>query len=268
MRKTWKHISVAVSAAFVLAACGNVSRDVARDGHSAGELVWPTPDSATPMHKGGTFPNLANLRQMRAGLNKPQVSDLIGYPHFSEGLWGVREWNYVFNFHKPGGDEVTVCQYKVLFDQGQLARSFYWKPESCADVLKEPVASTPALATSSRRVFSGDALFAFDSADLSAGGRQALDALADELKGQGEVSRKVRIAGYTDRLGSHTYNQQLSDRRAQAVKDYLVARGTTGSLITARGYGEADPVKDCRDGQREALIACLAPNRRVEVFLE
>jgi len=268
MHKTWKQISVAVSAALALAACGNVSRDVARDGHSAGELVWPTPDSVTPMHKGGTFPNLANLREMRAGLNKPQVSDLIGYPHFSEGLWGVREWNYVFNFHTPGSDEVTVCQYKVLFDRDQLARSFYWKPESCADVLKEPVAPAPALASSKPRVFSGDALFAFDSADLSPGGRQALDALADELKGQGDASRKIRIAGYTDRLGSHAYNQQLSDRRAHAVKDYLVARGATSSLITARGYGEADPVKDCRDERREALIACLAPNRRVEVFLD
>ena len=268
MHKTWKQISVAIAATLALAACGNVSRDIAKDGHSATELVWPAPDSVTPMHKGGTFPSLANLRQVRAGLNKPQVSDLIGYPHFSEGLWGVREWNYVFNFRKTNSDEVMVCQYKVLFDQDQLARSFYWKPESCADVLTEPATSAPAVATSTPRVFSGDALFAFDSAELSPGGHQALDALAEELKGQGDASRKIRIAGYTDRLGSHAYNQDLSDRRAHAVKDYLVARGATGSQVTARGYGEADPVKDCRDEQREALVACLAPNRRVEVFLQ
>jgi len=254
-------------ASFVLAAsaCGNVSHQVAKDGGSAGELVWPSPESVTPMHKDGTFPNLANLRQMKAGLNKQQVSDLIGYPHFSEGVWGVREWNYVFHFR--GADNgVTTCQYKVLFDDNKLARSFYWKPESCADVLKEPPLPAPAVvATEPPRVFSGDALFAFDSAELSSGGRQTLDALADDLNGRRDAVTSVRIAGYTDRLGTHSYNQQLSERRARAVKDHLVARGVPADRITARGYGESDPVKDCPDQRRDALIACLAPNRRVEV---
>jgi len=267
----YMHVSlktlIAASLALAMAACGNVSHQVAKDGGSAGELVWPSPESVTPMHKDGTFPNLANLRLMRAGLNKQQVSDLIGYPHFSEGVWGVREWNYVFHFRHAGDGDVTTCQYKVLFDEDKRTRSFYWKPESCADVLKEPVPAAPSVATPKPRVFSGDALFAFDSAELSPSGRKALDELADELKGQGDALHDVRIAGYTDRLGSHAYNQRLSERRAHAVKDYLVARGVTGSLITARGYGESDPVKDCADAQREALIACLAPNRRVEVIL-
>ncbi|RAO78403.1 hypothetical protein CA260_08395 [Dyella jiangningensis] len=257
---------IAASLALAMAACGNVSQQVAKDGGSAGELVWPSPESVTPMHKGGTFPNLANLRQVKAGFNKQQVSDLIGYPHFSEGVWGVREWNYVFHFRNADNDDVMTCQYKVLFDENKLARSFYWKPESCAGVLKETVPA-PSVATPKPRVFSGDALFAFDSAELSEGGRQALDDLADELNGQGHAFRDVRIAGYTDRLGSHAYNQELSERRARAVREYLVTRGVASSLITARGYGESDPVKDCGDERREALIACLAPNRRVEVIL-
>lgn len=259
---------VAASLALAMAACGNVSQQVAKDGGSAGELVWPSPESATPMHKGGTFPNVANLRLVKAGLNKQQVSDLIGYPHFSEGVWGVREWNYVFHFRQPGSDEVTTCQYKVLFDQDKLARSFYWKPESCASVLEPPAPPALSATPNPPRVLSADALFAFDSADLSATGRQSLDALADELRAKGDRLHAVRIAGYTDRLGTPAYNQDLSQRRAQAVKAYLAGHGVPDERMRARGYGEADPVKDCQVHRRDALIACLAPNRRVEVMVE
>lgn len=273
MRTSFQQIAAA-SLAFALAAgltaCGNVSHDIAKDGGNAGQMVWPDPGSVTPMHKGGTFPNLANLRQMKPGLNKPQVSDLIGYPHFSEGVWGVREWNYVFNFRKPGTDEVTVCQYKVLFDENKIARSFYWKPESCADLLKEPAPPAPVAAPRPRepRVLSADALFAFDKADLSPAGRRTLDDLAAELKGQGDKLRSVRIAGYTDRLGGEAYNQALSQRRAESVKAYLVAQGVPASRISAEGFGKADQVKECADGPRAQLIACLAPNRRVEVRID
>lgn len=259
---------ITASIALALVACGNISHDVTKDGHSAGELVWPAPDNVTPMHKGGTFPNLSNLRQVRAGLNKQQLSDLIGYPHFSEGVWGVREWNYMFNFRKPGSDEVTVCQYKVLFDDHKLARSFYWKPESCAGLLAEsapaaPVAIQPA--PNKSHVFSADALFAFDKASLTPEGRQVLDDLAVELRDQGDQRHAVRIVGYTDRLGSEAYNQKLSQRRADAVMNHLVARGVPAGRIRAEGRGALGPVKDCPDGPRTRLIACLAPNRRVEV---
>jgi outer membrane protein OmpA-like peptidoglycan-associated protein len=273
MRTSIKQIaaaSFALALTFTLAACGNVSHDIAKDGGSAGQMVWPEPGDTTPMHKGGTFPNLANLRQMKAGLNKPQVSDLIGYPHFSEGVWGVREWNYLFNFRKPGSDEVTVCQYKVLFDENKLARSFYWKPESCAALLEEPKPEPApvARAASKPRVLSADALFAFDRAELSPKGRRTVDDLAAELREQGGTLRSISIAGYTDRLGSDAYNQKLSQRRAESVKAELVRAGVPADRISAEGFGKADPVKDCADGNHAELIACLAPNRRVEVKVD
>ncbi|HWX66744.1 MAG TPA: OmpA family protein [Rhodanobacter sp.] len=268
MRASLKGIALA-SLALALVACGNVSHNVAKDGRSAGEMVWPAPKDITPMHKGGTFPNLANLRQMRAGLNKQQVSDLIGYPHFSEGIWSVREWNYVFNFHKAGGDEVTVCQYKVLFDEDKLARSFYWKPEACADLLNAQAPAAPVTRTPAKpRVLSADALFAFDRAELSPTGHATLDDLTAKLREQGDKLRSLRIVGYTDRLGGEAYNQALSQRRAQTVKDYLVARGVPGDRVIAEGLGKADPVKDCQEGPRARLIACLAPNRRVEIWID
>jgi OmpA-OmpF porin, OOP family len=268
MRASLKGIALA-ALALALAACGNVSHNVAKDGRSAGEVVWPAPTDTTPMHKGGTFPNLANLRQVRVGLNKQQVSDLIGYPHFSEGIWGVREWNYVFNFRKAGSDEIVVCQYKVLFDEDKLARSFYWKPEACADLLREQ-APAPATqrAPAKPRVLSADALFAFDRAELSPAGHATLDDLAAKLRGQSDKLRSVRIVGYTDRLGGEAYNQTLSQRRAQTVKDYLVARGVPSDRVTAEGMGKADPMKDCQEGPRVQLIACLAPNRRVEIWID
>jgi outer membrane protein assembly factor BamE (lipoprotein component of BamABCDE complex) len=140
-------LASACALAVALVACGNISHDIAKNGASAAELEWPRPADATPMHKAGTFPNLINLRQVKAGLNKQQVSDLISYPHFHEGAWNVREWNYLFNFREPGTDAVTVCQYKVIFDDEKIARSFYWEPASCADRLKPlplaPIAAAP-----------------------------------------------------------------------------------------------------------------------------
>lgn len=262
--------TIATSLVLALAACGNVSHRVANDGGSATELVWPSPDSTTPMHKGGTFPNLDNLRLVRAGLNKQQVSDLIGYPHFSEGVWGVREWNYLFNFRQPDTGEVTVCQFKVLFDEGKLARSFYWKPESCAALLetKAPVVAAPIAPAAQKRVLSADALFAFDKGsidDISPDGRKELDELAGELR---DSDTKVHITGYTDRLGSPAYNMTLSQHRAEAVKDYLATHGVAAGRMSADGLGAADPVKGCAETSRPALIACLAPNRRVEVKID
>lgn len=259
---------IAVSLALALAACGNVSRNIARDGGSAGELVWPAPDATTPMHRGGTFPDLDRLRNVQAGLNKQQVADLIGYPHFSEGFWGVREWNYLFNFRTPGSDEVTVCQYKVLFDEKQLARSFYWKPASCADLSKAPVAAATAASPDKPRVLSADALFAFDKAELLPAGRDALRDVTAELKEQSDTLRAVYITGYTDRLGGDAHNQALSQQRAEAVKRYLVTQGVPADRIVTVGFGEADPVKHCTQGSRAQLIACLAPNRRVQVRID
>lgn len=269
MNNPWKQIMVAATAALVLAGCGNVSRNVAKDGSSASELVWPAPDSVTPMHKGGTFPNLANLRQVRAGLNKPQISELIGYPHFSEGLWGVREWNYLFNFRKQGSDEVTVCQYKVLFDENSVARSFYWKPEACASLLNEPSPAAPPVEKAQQRVaLSADALFAFGKADITPEGTRVLTGLAASLLERRDQIGSIRVTGYTDRLGTPVNNRYLSERRARAVMDVLVEHGVPGSKIRTEGLGESDPVKDCPEGPRAQLVACLAPNRRVEIKVD
>ena len=251
-----------VGAAFVLSACGtrHVSRDISPQG-VAGEVIFPDP--AHIVLKGGTFPNLGDLRLVKAGMTKDQLYQLLGRPHFHEGYVGVREWDYLFHFRK--GDEVITCQYKVVYDKDYIAQTFHWAPASCAELLAE---APPAAAEQKERTFnlSADALFAFakyGADDILPRGREELAAIATQLKEADDAA--IRIVGHTDRIGSDASNQVLSQRRAQTVREFLVDRGVTASAITAEGRGESEPVKDCENQARDALIACLTPNRRVEI---
>jgi OOP family OmpA-OmpF porin len=106
--------------------------------------------------------------------------------------------------------------------------------------------------------------FGFNSATVITPAPQ-LDEIAAALQADPSITN-VDITGYTDRLGSPKYNQKLSERRANAVRDYLVGKGIDGSRLRAVGKGEANPiVTDCHQKKKSDLIACLAPNRRVEV---
>jgi outer membrane protein OmpA-like peptidoglycan-associated protein len=123
-----------------------------------------------------------------------------------------------------------------------------------------PARPTPTL---ERYTLSAKELFGFDEATIR--GRNAkLDEIAEVMKRNPAID-SVRITGYTDRIGSDSYNLGLSQRRAQAVKAYLVARGVEARRLQAIGKGKADPVVECHDKDRAALIRCLEPNRRVEV---
>jgi OOP family OmpA-OmpF porin len=116
--------------------------------------------------------------------------------------------------------------------------------------------------------FSADSLFDFDKSAVKPAGKQALDDFAAKLRGdQFDV---ITVTGYTDRIGSHAYNMKLSTRRAEAVKSYLIeTAGIPEDKITARGADGSDPVTkpgECKGQQRTPeLIACLQPDRRVEV---
>src|ERR1035437_7747306 len=133
-----------------------------------------------------------------------------------------------------------------------------------------PPAVTPSPPPPAPRkvTFSEDSLFAFDKATVKPDGKQALDKLAADLRGANfDV---ITVTGHTDRIGSHAYNMGLSTRRAEAVKAYLVeAAGIPAGKIAARGTDGSDPVTkpgECKGKKAtKALIACLQPDRRVEV---
>jgi outer membrane protein OmpA-like peptidoglycan-associated protein len=119
-----------------------------------------------------------------------------------------------------------------------------------------------------RFTLSADALFDFDKSILKPEGRRKLDELADTLRGTQHDT--ILVTGHTDRAGSVSYNQRLSERRAQAVKNYLQTKGLDAGKITAVGKGESQPTlkpTDCRGPgmTRAAVIACLQPDRRVEI---
>lgn len=114
--------------------------------------------------------------------------------------------------------------------------------------------------------FSADALFAFDKSVLKPEGKAALDDFARQLGGAQYDA--IFVTGHTDRFGSNEYNQKLSERRANAVRDYLVSRDVPANRLNADGKGETQPVTqagDCKGAKSIRVIACLQPDRRVHV---
>lgn len=137
----------------------------------------------------------------------------------------------------------------------------------------EPMAPVPPPApvpTSQKVTIPADALFAFDKSALSSTGKDTLTAFADKLK---TLNLEAVVAvGHTDRIGSESYNQKLSERRAQSVKDFLVGQGVPAERIYIEGRGESQPVTtDCTakkgadTAKNKKLVECLAPDRRVVI---
>lgn len=111
-----------------------------------------------------------------------------------------------------------------------------------------------------------DALFEFDSAALTDDGRTRLDRALSQLPDRSILQdKRITITGFTDQLGPEGYNQKLSEKRAQAVHDYLVSKGMRDEAIDAQGLGSAKPLVNCEGQRGNALINCLAPNRRTEI---
>lgn len=123
-----------------------------------------------------------------------------------------------------------------------------------------PVAPPPKF---ERITLSASKLFNFDSAELRTP-MPKLDEAADTLVKFPDAGM-IMINGYTDRLGSDAYNQTLSQKRADAVKGYLVNRGVMSNRLTAVGKGESNPIVTCAQKNVVKLRECLEPNRRVEI---
>jgi len=124
-----------------------------------------------------------------------------------------------------------------------------------------PAAAAPAAPppppAASKVTFAADAFFDFDKSVLKPEGRAKLDDLVSKIR---DVNLEVIIAvGHTDSIGSDSYNQRLSVRRAEAVKAYLVTKGIERNRVYTEGKGEKQPVADNRTKEGRAK------NRRVEI---
>jgi len=132
-----------------------------------------------------------------------------------------------------------------------------------------PAVAAPAPALRREKIaLSADTLFAFGRAALRPTAIEKLDELVGKLKGVDPES--IQVTGHTDRLGSFAYNQRLSLQRAESIKTYLVAKGVAPSDIKVAGKGELESVtkrNECSGAKSPKLIACLQPDRRVDIEL-
>ena len=182
----------------------------------------------------------------------------------------------------------------VIDQRGEVARSGtglcwrtgFWTPAAAAkdpagcacdkDLIPKEVCEPKAAAAapaapgakpaSSKVTLAADALFDFDKAVLRPEGQKSLDDLVAKSKA---LNLEVIIAvGHTDRLGSDAYNQKLSEKRAAAVKTYLVSKGVEANKVYTEGKGEKQPKTgtQCKgDKKTKELISCLQPDRRVDI---
>ncbi|KRG68768.1 OmpA family protein [Pseudoxanthomonas dokdonensis] len=261
-----KGLLAVVAASTLLAACTHVSSNINDEGR-AEQIVFPQADKA--VLKEGTFPTVEALRQIGPGVTKDQMYQLLGRPHFNEGLAGVHEWDYLFHFRD--GDEVTTCQYKVIFDKDYHGQTFAWSPAECADRLQQQPEEVAEVDTPEAFSLSADSLFRFgggSEADMLPDGRAEVADIAARLN-EAQVVR-VLVVGHTDRIGSSEANQRLSQQRADTVRQILINNGLAADRVLAVGKGEAEPVSEGCQGERAtpALVQCLQPDRRVDVIAE
>ena len=158
----------------------------------------------------------------------------------------------------------AVCQASAVNSKAQKADE-----ARKAEAEKKAAEEAAALSTVGNTTRQGNVIalkfkepirFAYNSDQIAASSNKNLEATANVLKKY--PNNKITVKGYTDSLGDPAYNVDLSQRRAKAVADALVARGVNAANINAIGYGAAYPVADNKTS------AGRAQNRRVELQIE
>ena len=259
-------IALATSAAVLVAACGNMNKLDSNGNIATPNVKWGDPQKATFRTSGSQnamWKSPGELDQVKNLRTKAQAYALLGKPHYNEGF-RVREWNYDINHNTPNG--VEICQLKLLFNTKMEITGHMWNPADCMvdKPVQVPVVEKPVEKFNLRTDF----LFDFDKSTLRPEGIQALTEVASKINAH-ESIKEIVIVGHTDRLGTDQYNKVLSEKRALAVANFLISKGVPSYKMKAFGAGEAYPVKECEGTKAtEALKACLADNRRVEIAVE
>ncbi|MFK8079462.1 MAG: OmpA family protein [Granulosicoccus sp.] len=151
-------------------------------------------------------------------------------------------------------NQVNACEGIEETAEADASTETEAAPEPEPAPTPEPVAKEPIVTTAT---LGGEALFESNSAQLSASSQQALAELVSELEGYQEISA-IEVTGHSDSSGDEGYNQQLSEKRAASVEDFLMA-AFPNATVTSRGLGETSPIATNSTREGRAL------NRRVEV---
>jgi OmpA-OmpF porin, OOP family len=198
---------------------------------------------------------------IRAEVERYRIDDAVG----NKGDIDLASIGLTYRFGRPVPAPIRAMAPEPVMP---IARATLPDPVAVAPPIA-PVVAPPATPPQPMRVsFSADALFDFDKSTLKPEGKRSLDKFAADLRGtRFDV---IKVTGHTDRLGSASYNMTLSTKRAEAVSNYLVDPAAIPvSRISATGVGESAPTTrpdDCKGAQAtKTLIACLQPDRRVDV---
>jgi OOP family OmpA-OmpF porin len=164
--------------------------------------------------------------------------------------------------------DIDLYSVGLVYRFGQKSPVAVAPPEPVAAYVAPPALPPVPAPVLAKMDFAVDSLFDFAHSDIKPEGKQTLNKFAADLKGTRIDA--IKVTGHADRLGRQAYNQALSTRRAEAVKSYLVqSAGIAEGKITANGVDGTDPVTkpgDCKgEKATRKLIACLQPDRRVEV---
>ena len=92
------------------------------------------PDAARATVREGQPVPPQTVAMVVPGMTKRQIYPLLGPPHFSEGLFGVRRWNYVLHFYTGSGTEQVSCQYQIGFDAKARVSGAWFRDQACADL--------------------------------------------------------------------------------------------------------------------------------------
>ncbi|WP_343568425.1 outer membrane protein assembly factor BamE [Acinetobacter sp.] len=228
------------------------------------------PDPSSTYVKAVQRYDVDQIKKLDAGLNKNQVRFLMGNPHFSEGLWGVRTWDYLVGLQKKNSNEYQLCQLRVGFDKNYLVESLKWRDQSCADLISQEDIKVTATSLQPQRTYLTNAvLFNFDKSSINdvVGGKEVLDQVKQEIKNNISHINHITVTGYADQMGQGDYNQRLSYARAATIAHDLVESGLVQlENINIESRGTTNNFKSCVGvGKRYQVIQCLEPNRRVTI---
>jgi len=195
-----------------------------------------------------------------------KLSDRATLPKAGVGLeykfndsWALRAEAERYRISNGITDHNNIDLYSV----GVVYRFGATKKVVPAKAVQAPIVTPAPEPRFEKMTIGATELFKFDSAEVTPA-QPELEKLTTALKNSSEP-QKISIVGHTDRIGSEQYNQQLSERRAEAVKNYMVNKGIEADRLTTEGKGEKEPVVQCDEKNREKLIECLQPNRRVQI---
>jgi OmpA-OmpF porin, OOP family len=235
------------------------------------DIDWPELKEAT--RKKGAFVPVGNVIKITPGMTKQQIYTLLDVPHFTEGLFGVRKWNYILNFYTGNADEFVSCQYQIQYDSDVRVASTYWQTQECADLvarLAAPAApqvvekivyvDRPVEKTSTPVQNNFVVTFDLASSELDETDIATINMAVAAARSSG--ARSISVVGHTDTVADEKTNVPLRKRRADRVAKIIesLVRNEGMPVIVNESTSEALAIATGDEVPEEA-------NRRVTITL-